>query len=106
MESNAPSPAPTAAEIAAQLQALAPGYGPTPLLDLPALAARLGVAQVLAKDAVEAAVAAPGGRVQDAWVGASEWSRDSDFLLSLAGGLSLSQQQVDDMFRAADAIRT
>ena len=41
---------PTAAEIAAQLQALAPGYGPTPLLDLPALAARLGVAQVLAKD--------------------------------------------------------
>jgi hypothetical protein len=57
-------------------------------------------------DAVEAAVAAAGGRVQDAWVGASEWSRDSDFLLSLAGGLSLSQQQVDDMFRAADAIRT
>jgi diaminopropionate ammonia-lyase len=50
MESHAPSPAPTAAEIAAQLQALAPGYGPTPLLDLPALAARLGVAQVLAKD--------------------------------------------------------
>lgn len=46
MESHAPS----AAEIAAQLQALAPGYGPTPLLDLPALAARLGVAQVLAKD--------------------------------------------------------
>lgn len=46
MESHAPSPA----AIAAQLQALAPGYGPTPLLNLPALAARLGVAQVLAKD--------------------------------------------------------
>jgi hypothetical protein len=57
-------------------------------------------------DSVEAAVEAAGGRIADAWAGAPEWSRDSDFLLSLAGGLSLSQQQVDDMFRAADAIRT
>src|ERR1700730_2994728 len=36
--------------IAADLVRLSPAYAPTPLLDLGALAARLGVAQVLAKD--------------------------------------------------------
>ncbi|MGE7417278.1 pyridoxal-phosphate dependent enzyme [Methylobacterium tarhaniae] len=36
--------------IAATLRALDPAYAPTPLLPLPALARRLGVAQVLAKD--------------------------------------------------------
>ena len=54
--------------------------------------------------AVEAAVAAAGGRVQDAWVGASEWSRDSDFLITLAGGLELPSGQVDALFRAAGAM--
>ena len=38
------------ADIAADLRRLSPDYAPTPLLDLPALAARFGVAQVLAKD--------------------------------------------------------
>ncbi len=36
--------------IATELRLLAPAYGPTPLVDLPRLAARLGVAQVLVKD--------------------------------------------------------
>lgn len=40
----------TAPDIAAELARLSPGYAATPLLDLPHLAARLGVAQVLAKD--------------------------------------------------------
>ena len=40
----------SAADIAATLLRLAPGYAATPLLDLPKLAARLGVAQVRAKD--------------------------------------------------------
>src|SRR5438045_1623401 len=44
-----PSPASPAA-IAATLRALSPDYAPTPLLELSALAARLGVAQLLAKD--------------------------------------------------------
>lgn len=57
-------------------------------------------------DAVEAAVAATGGRVQDAWTGASEWNRNSDFLHSLAAGLGLTRQQINDMFRAADAIQS
>ena len=57
-------------------------------------------------DTVEAAVATASSRVQDAWTGASEWSRDSEFLLSLADGLGLPRQQIDEMFRAADAIRS
>lgn len=57
-------------------------------------------------NAVEAAVAAAGGRVHDAWIGASEWSRSSDFLLSLATSLGLTTQQVDEMFRAADTIHS
>ncbi|GJE36057.1 MULTISPECIES: pyridoxal-phosphate dependent enzyme [Methylobacteriaceae] len=40
----------SSAEIAAVLRPLDPAYAPTPLLDLPKLAAHLGVAQVLAKD--------------------------------------------------------
>src|SRR3954464_5309714 len=36
--------------MAAQLLRLSPEYAPTPLVDLSALASRLGVAQVLAKD--------------------------------------------------------
>lgn len=40
----------SAEAIGAVLAQLSPDYGPTPLLDLPELAARLGVAQVLAKD--------------------------------------------------------
>jgi diaminopropionate ammonia-lyase len=38
------------AAIAAELRRLSPAYAPTPLLDLPRLAARLAVRQVLAKD--------------------------------------------------------
>ena len=57
-------------------------------------------------DAIETAVAASGDRVQDAWAGASEWSRDSDFLVSLAAGLGLTEQQVDGMFRSAGAIQS
>lgn len=43
-------PPPSADTIAAQLLSLSAEYAPTPLLDLPRLATRLGVAQVLAKD--------------------------------------------------------
>ena len=47
MDSLAPAPV---AAIAAELRALDPAYAPTPLLNLPAVAERLGVSQVLAKD--------------------------------------------------------
>ena len=42
--------APDADGIAAELLRLSPAYAPTPLLDLPGLAAHLGIAQLLAKD--------------------------------------------------------
>lgn len=55
--------------------------------------------------AVEGTVAAAGGRVQDAWVGASEWSRDSEFLVAFTEVLDLHSVNVDALFRSADAIR-
>lgn len=54
--------------------------------------------------AVEAAVAAAGGRVQDAWVGAAEWSRDSEFLTAMAVALGLTPDRVDNLFREAGAM--
>jgi hypothetical protein len=57
-------------------------------------------------DAVEAAVHAAGGRVQDAWAGASEWDRSSEFLQALAAVLGLEGPQVDQMFRDAAAIQS
>jgi hypothetical protein len=56
--------------------------------------------------AVEAAVAAAGGRIQDAWSGASEWDRSSEFLQALAVVLGLDEGQVDQMFRDAAAIQS
>ncbi len=56
-------------------------------------------------DAVEAAAEKASGRVRDAWDGAAEWDRGSEFLSDLAGALGLGATQVDQMFREADAIR-
>ncbi len=78
---------------------------PVPPL-IPAWKGKAALREAGLLDAVEAAVAAAGGRIQDAWAGAPEWSRDSEFLLSLAVGLGLSKQQIDDMFRSADAIQS
>jgi hypothetical protein len=56
-------------------------------------------------DTVEAAVQSAAGRVQDAWSGASEWDRTSEFLQALAAALGLDDRQVDQMFRDAAAIQ-
>jgi hypothetical protein len=45
------------------------------------------------------------GRVQDAWSGASEWDRSSEFLQALAAVLGFDDSQVDQMFRDAAAIQ-
>ena len=50
MTNDPTTTAPTADRVAAELLRLSPAYAPTPLLDLPRLAARCGVAQILAKD--------------------------------------------------------
>ena len=46
------------------------------------------------------------GRVQDAWAGASEWSRDSRIIGILAKELDLEANEVDKMSREADAIKS
>lgn len=78
---------------------------PVPAL-IPAWKGKAALREAGLLDAVETAVLTAGGRIADAWTGASEWRRDSDFLLSLATGLGLTEQLIDDMFRTADAIRS
>lgn len=56
-------------------------------------------------DAVEDAVAAAGGRIQDAWTGASVWERASDYLTAMAAALGMTSGQVDKLFQDADAIQ-
>jgi hypothetical protein len=73
---------------------------------IPAWKARAALREAGLLPAVTAAVEAAEGRVADAWNGAAEWHRDSAFLAHLAAGLGLSIAQVDDLFRAADAIRS
>jgi hypothetical protein len=73
---------------------------------IPAWKGKAALREVGLLEAVEAAVAAAGGRVQDAWAGASEWSRDSEFLTALAANLGLSSASVDDLFRSAEAMQS
>ena len=72
---------------------------------IPAWKGKVALREAGLLEAVEAAVAAAGGRVRDAWAGASEWSRDSEFLISLAADLGLNVEQVDALFRSAEAIQ-
>jgi hypothetical protein len=87
------------------LPAASPSVEPPVPAVIPAWKGKAALREAGLLDSVEAAVLAAGGRVADAWAGAAEWSRDSDFLLSLGAGLDLTKQQIDDMFRAADAMR-
>lgn len=43
--------------------------------------------------------------MRDAWDGAAEWDRGSEFLADLASALELNGSQVDQMFREADYMR-
>jgi hypothetical protein len=85
----------------------APPASPPPVPSvIPAWKGRAALREAGLLDAVEAAVTAAGGRVQDAWSGASEWDRRSDFLQALAAVLGLDNLQVDQMFRDAAAIQS
>ena len=42
--------------------------------------------------------------MQDTLFGASAWSRDSEFVITLAEGLGLPSGQVDVLFRSAGTI--
>lgn len=69
---------------------------------IPVLKGKVELREVRLLDAVKVAVAVAGVQVQDAWAGASAWSRDSDFLLSLTASPALLSTQVDEMFRDPD----
>jgi hypothetical protein len=81
-----------------------------PELPVPPVVAAWKAKEVLAQrgliDDVEIAVAAAGGLVQRAWTGSAEWSRDSRFIGELTKALGLGAEEVDQMFREADEIRS
>ena len=56
-------------------------------------------------DAVDAAVRAQGGDIVDFWDYANEFERDSAVILGLAAALSITSEQLDDLFRAAKAVK-
>jgi hypothetical protein len=73
---------------------------------IPAWKGKVALREAGLLNVVEAAVTAAEGRVKDAWTGAAEWSRDSEFLADLSVVLGLSTDQIDQMFRDADAIQS
>ena len=82
-----------------------PGPLPVPT-SMPAWKGKAALREAGLFDAVEKAVQAAGGRVRDAWDGAAEWNRGSEFLADLASALGLNADQVDQMFHDAAAIQS
>ena len=72
---------------------------------VPAWKGKAALCEARLLDALEATVQTAGGRVRDAWDGAAEWDRGSEFHHDLAGALGLKGEQVDQMFRNADGIK-
>ena len=80
--------------------------GPPPVaVSVPAWKGKAAMREAGLPDAVEAVVHAAGGCVRDAWDGAAEWDRGSEFLADLASALEMNGSQVDQMFREADYMR-
>ena len=86
--------------------ATAPASQPPVPTSVPAWKGKAALREAGLLDAVEAAVAAAGGRVQDAWTGAPEWNRESEFLSDLAVKLGLTDMDIDRMFLVAAGIRS
>lgn len=96
---------PTAPNRGLSLPPMPPPEEPPVQAVIPARKGKVALREAGLLATVEAAVHAAGGRIRDAWEGASEWERSSDFQLSLATGIGLANAQVDELFRAADAIQ-
>jgi hypothetical protein len=56
-------------------------------------------------DAVDAAAKAQGGDLLDFWEYANDLYRSSPAVLTLAGALGITTQQLDDLFRAAGGVQ-
>lgn len=66
--------------------------------------ARLALLAAGLLDTVNAAVAAAGGATQIEWDHATQIDRASPLLASIGAALSLTGEQVDELFRAASAL--
>lgn len=87
---------------------VAPPLPPAPSVPevIPARKGKAALREAGLLDAVEAAIAAAGGRVQDAWFGTAEWSRHSQSLSDLTSALGLSAAQIDEMFQSTDNVNS
>lgn len=81
-----------------------PAEAPVPQV-VPAWKGKAVLSQMGLLPAAEAAAAAASGVLAIAWANAAEWGRDSEMLAGMAGVLNLSPAQVDEMFRAAGAMK-
>jgi hypothetical protein len=97
------SPPPTAAEIEAAKASIA-STAPVPA-SITRFQARAALLAAGLLDDVEMAVAASPRFVQIAWEDASVFDRSSPTIAALAAALSLSDADLDDLFRAAEQIR-
>lgn len=89
----------TAEEIAARPAAV------TPIPQVVSMAqARITLRRATLLASVNTLIAAADAETQDAWEYATELRRDSPLVLTLAGALNLTSQQVDDLFTAAAAV--
>lgn len=66
--------------------------------------ARITLRRATLLSTVNALIAAADAETQDAWEYATELRRDIPLVLTLAGALNLTSQQVDDLFTAAAAV--
>lgn len=77
----------------------------TPIPQVVSMAqARITLRRATLLASVNTLIAAADAETQDAWEYATELRRDSPLVLTLAGALNLTSQQVDDLFTAAAAV--
>lgn len=81
----------------------APAPSPVPQSVTPRQA-RLALLDAGLLDAVNTAVAAAGAQAQIDWDYALEIRRDNALIASMAAGLGLTSEQIDNLFRAAAAL--
>lgn len=67
--------------------------------------ARAAMYQMGLLEAAEALTTMAGGLTEIAWTDATEFRRDSPSIAGLAPHLGLTEEQIDNLFRLADAIR-
>lgn len=96
----------TWSEARERIEAMAPPQAEVPPVpdSIPAWKGKVVLHQQGLLATVEAAIAGADPVSKIAWGQASDWSRQGSLLAGMAAMLGLTEAQVDDLFRAADAI--